>query len=150
MLLQNKKGVTWDLNPPLFSTNTIHSLSMWRRLLSSHLKTLATTTTTAAAATSTRCASLHTRSIISPSASLSCLRHFSVDSGTTHLGSFTLSISISLFVWLMWFLFRFCSWRCRQEESWRCNAHCHWPRAWGAWSRSSGLFFIVFNLLFGC
>ncbi|GMY34159.1 cytochrome c oxidase subunit 5b-1, mitochondrial-like [Fagus crenata] len=53
---------------------------MWRRLLSSHLKTLATTTTTTAAATSTRCASLHTRSIISPSASLSCLRHFSVDS----------------------------------------------------------------------
>uniref|UniRef100_A0A2N9G2J0 Glutaredoxin domain-containing protein n=1 Tax=Fagus sylvatica TaxID=28930 RepID=A0A2N9G2J0_FAGSY len=44
---------------------------MWRRLLSSHLKTLATTTTATAAAP--------TRSIISPSASLSCLRHFNAD-----------------------------------------------------------------------
>ncbi|KAB1218640.1 Cytochrome c oxidase subunit 5b-2, mitochondrial [Morella rubra] len=47
---------------------------MWRRLLSSQLKTLA------AAAAPIRSASLPTRSLISPSASLFSLRRFSADS----------------------------------------------------------------------
>ncbi|KAK4590458.1 hypothetical protein RGQ29_020847 [Quercus rubra] len=51
---------------------------MWRRLLSSNLKTLAATT----AAAPTRSTSIHTRSLISPSASASLfnLRHFTADS----------------------------------------------------------------------
>ncbi|KAF5466700.1 hypothetical protein F2P56_016605 [Juglans regia] len=49
---------------------------MWRRLLSSHLKTLATSTASASA----RSTALPARSIISPSASHFSLRFFSVDS----------------------------------------------------------------------
>lgn len=68
------RGVTWDLK---LQTEPNSLTSMWRRLLSSQLKTLAA----AATAAPTRSASLPTRSLISPSASLSSLRYFSVDTG---------------------------------------------------------------------